>query len=113
LIHFFDSLLIPGTPREALRPILPFMAVVLLAAVIAVIVGDSSAETVPVAVLAMGLIVAPGLLVCRLRHSRFSRSFENRAVRARYGELRHELSTARRIHDRLFPAPITSGLIRL
>ncbi len=113
LIHFLASLLIPWTPREALRPILPFMAVVIAGSVVAAAVGDSGVETVPAAALVMALIITPGLLVCRLRHSRFSRRFEDRAVRARYGELRHELATARRIHDRLFPAPIRDGPVRL
>jgi hypothetical protein len=112
-VHFLAALLIPWTAREAIRPILPFAIVYTAIDVISLVTGDSDAFAVGLGILLIFVTVIPGVAISWLRHSRFRDAFLNRAVRGRYEELSAELSTARRIHDRLFPLPIRDGPIRV
>ncbi|MFT3685301.1 MAG: PP2C family protein-serine/threonine phosphatase [Phycisphaerales bacterium] len=113
-IHFTAAVMLPLTPRETIRPLLPFLASYAAVTIAAPFIfkKDSPSDMVLVlpVIAAIGL---PGLFVAWLRNTAFARSFTNRAVRARYAELSSELNTARRIHDRLFPAPIRDGLLRV
>lgn len=113
LIHLIASLLIPWTPREAIRPLIPFGCVFLALALLGLARGDSDLVMTLIAASMVLLVPLPGLAVCALRQSRFMRRFRENAIIARYGELRHELATARRIHDRIFPEPITTGPVLL
>jgi serine phosphatase RsbU (regulator of sigma subunit) len=112
-IHFLASLLMPWTVREAAAPAVPFLGIFLVAIVAGVLTGDSDFAAAGLALLAILLVLAPGLSISWFRHSRFAAHFQNRAVRLRYDELATELSLARRIHERLFPAPINDGPVRL
>ncbi len=107
--HFFACLFLPWTPRESLRPIIPL----LILHALLVIVYASSWVAPTVAILLSPFVAVPGALICWWRHSRFHSRFQYGALRRRYGEMKQELTDARRIHEALFPAPITEGPVRM
>ncbi len=113
LIHFIAAMLIPWSPREAIKPILPFVIIYSTASILAFITRDSDIKTVGVMLAVTIGAVLPGVGIPWIRQSLFRERFMNRTVRDRYAELSSELSTARRIHDRLFPLPITDGPVRI
>lgn len=53
--------------------------------------------------------VAPGFAVCAIKHSSRMRAFKMRFLSDRYGEVRREMTDARRIHEDLFPEPRDVG----
>lgn len=55
------------------------------------------------------LFVGPGFAVCAIKHSARMRSFKMSFLSARYGEVRREMTDARRIHEDLFPEPRDVG----
>jgi hypothetical protein len=112
-VHFIAALIVPWTPREALRPIVPFITIYTVLSLVSLFMGDSDLVTVLLLFAITAGTVLPGIGISWWRHSRFREGFMNRAVRARYDELSAELSTARRIHDRLFPLPIRDGPLRV
>lgn len=107
--HFFAALFIPWSAREAFRPLL----VLIIALVIALLVFSEGPLWTSLAMAPVGALAGvPGLLIAWWRHSRLRDRFHYRALRGRYGEMKRELTDARRIHEALFPAPITEGPIR-
>src|SRR5262249_42834489 len=56
---------------------------------------------------------APGVLISWWRYARFGRRFGQSMLAERYGELERDLVDARRIHEALFPPPVTRGPVRL
>lgn len=64
------------------------------------------------AVLASALFVLPGFFICWYRASSRLRDSQFYFLQRRYGEVRRELTDARRIHEAMFPAPMTTGAIR-
>ncbi|MEM8757257.1 MAG: PP2C family protein-serine/threonine phosphatase [Planctomycetota bacterium] len=56
--------------------------------------------------------VVPGLMTCWWRQSSRLRDSQFTFIQRRYGEVRRELTDARRIHESMFPAPLTSGEVR-
>jgi hypothetical protein len=114
LIHFSAAALLPLTPREAIRPLVPFLTFYTVASLLAPIFFKGDSVGMLLYVLPMiASVGVPGVVTAWLRTSRFSETFTNRAVRERYSELSHELSTARRIHDSLFPLPVRDGPVRV
>ena len=55
----------------------------------------------------------PGLAWSWWRYRSFAERFGARAVQKRYAEVTRELTDARRIHEALFPPPITRGPVRV
>ncbi|MEQ9095678.1 MAG: SpoIIE family protein phosphatase [Phycisphaerales bacterium] len=53
--------------------------------------------------------VAPGFAVCAVKHSSRMRAYKMRFLSTRYGEVRREMTDARRIHEDLFPEPRDVG----
>jgi hypothetical protein len=103
--HVFACLFLPLTPRESFRPLIPLLA---LNAGFSLFSGDDWLAKILVIVFSP-LIGAPGALICWWRYSRFRDRFALNQLRGRYAELRHELHSARQIHESLFPQPITEG----
>ncbi len=108
--HFFAALFIPWSPREAMRPLLPL--IVLFVLVTALLTPGPGAVRAGL-IVASPLVGAPGVAIAWWRHSRFRQKFHYRALRGVYGDMKRELMDARRIHEALFPAPITEGPVRL
>ncbi len=63
-------------------------------------------------VLAQTLFVLPGFFICWYRASSRLRDSQFYFLQRRYGEVRRELTDARRIHEAMFPAPVSTGEIR-
>lgn len=63
-------------------------------------------------VLASALFVLPGVFISWYRASSRLRESQFYFLQRRYGEVRRELTDARRIHEAMFPAPSTTGEVR-
>lgn len=107
--HFFACMFLPWTARESIRPIVPLLVLHALL----VIVYASGWVGPLVAILASPFVAVPGAAICWWRQSRFHSRFQYGALKRRYGEMRQELTDARRIHEALFPKPIEEGPVRL
>lgn len=66
-----------------------------------------------VASIATAILGIPGTLIAWARHSRRLRGHQFRFLQHRYGEVRRELTDARRIHEAMFPVPVANGPVRL
>ncbi|MBS0186901.1 MAG: SpoIIE family protein phosphatase [Planctomycetes bacterium] len=58
-------------------------------------------------------IFGPSVVIAWLKHSQYASQFKMAVLQQRYGEVRRELTDARRIHEALFPARIDAGPLRL
>jgi hypothetical protein len=110
MTHFSASIFVPWSPREALRPLLWLLPIAAVAATL-----ESAAPlwlrlTVVAILPAAGV---PGFLLSWWRYAHFRKKFGQSMVAARYGEMKRELGDARRIHEALFPPPITRGAVRM
>ena len=110
--HFIASLFIPWTFREALRPLAPLLGVAVAYVVFAGVRQDAPWWLIVLLVFLLPLTGAPGLLVSWWRVSRSRQRFTYRKLRGHYGQMKRELSEARRIHEELFPPPIEEGPVR-
>ncbi|MEM1329392.1 MAG: PP2C family protein-serine/threonine phosphatase [Planctomycetota bacterium] len=115
--HVLACLFLPWTPRQALRPAVLILS--LSAASHLLIEGDTlirnpedvlGDDLVPI--LLSVFVPLPGVFVCWLRDSRRMERYKLRFLQQRYGEVRRELTDARRIHESLFPSPIDQGSVR-
>lgn len=119
LTHVVAALLIPWTARQAVAPV-----AVVLAVNAALLLGgfffwgprtdsfDSRLAQLLISTLFSPFAALPGVLISFTRHSRRVQNFRVRVLQRRYGEIRQELVDARRIHEALFPAPVSSGPLR-
>ncbi len=109
ITHLFACLFLPLTPWESVRPLIPLLIING-----AITLYYSGLSLIPVlAVIATPLVGLPGAGICWWRHGRFKDRFTTKLVKTRYNELKQELTSARQIHESLFPRPIFDGLIRL
>lgn len=102
---FFACLFLPWSPKEVYHTIgvvLALHAVVLMAV-------NLPPNANWLWLIFFPLFVAPGFAVCAIKHSARMRSFKMRFLSARYGEVRREMTDARRIHEDLFPEPRDVG----
>ncbi|CAN5520505.1 hypothetical protein BH09PLA1_BH09PLA1_35520 [soil metagenome] len=107
-VHLVASLILPWSLFESARPIA-------LIALIALLMTPFAPDSWPArlgGVLALVIVGAPGMLICWLRFSRFREVVELKFLNTQYAEVQRELQYARRIHEKLFPAPINSGPLR-
>lgn len=107
--HVFACLFLPWTPRESLKPIIPLLG---LNALISLWFIDVIPLAVILSILLSPLVAVPGMLICLWRNSRFRERFTVSMLKGRYGEMKQELSSARQIHESLFPGPMTEGPVR-
>ena len=109
-IHFVASWLVTLSPREGLELILP---------IIAVFVGVTLFITKTEPMLKLTLIGLaplaglPGFLWSWWLHRSFNERFMAREASRRYADVRQELTDARRMHEALFPPPVTAGPVRV
>ncbi len=107
--HFIMCLFLPLSPRESFRPIAPLIAMNLG---VAAVYFPGVAWFVGLSMLSV-LTGVPGAAVCYWRQSRFQDKFHFKALRRRYGEMRQELTDARKIHEALFAQPVLEGPVRM
>ncbi len=116
--HFIACVFLPWTGRESLKPIIPLLLVnAVMTAVFAIYNASVArqAALMPIMWLALGflglslLTPMPGLAVCAWRHRRFHKRATFDVLRDRYSALKHELTSARQIHESLFPTAIQTG----
>ncbi|MBM4112470.1 MAG: serine/threonine-protein phosphatase [Phycisphaerae bacterium] len=116
--HFLASLVLPWTPRESVRPMVPLIGAYLVADFMLSPSGISAIRADGTAVerfswlaflirsAMLPLVLAPGLVACWWRLRRHRRRFGRRMASQGFMELRRELSQARKIHESLFPRPV-------
>jgi uncharacterized membrane protein (DUF485 family) len=107
--HVLASLFLPWTPRQAIRPMVPLIA---LNAAALLLFGQASVPERLLIIALSPLAGVPGTIICWIRHSRRLERFKLGFLQKRYGEVRRELVDARRIHESLFPAPLNEGPVR-
>lgn len=105
--HLFACMFLPLTAKESLKPLVPLLTI----NAVLMLIGDSSTLGI-IWVVLTPLIGGPGAIICSTRHGRFRRSFTFKALRGRYTDMKRELVDARRLHEALFPPPITQGPFR-
>jgi serine phosphatase RsbU (regulator of sigma subunit) len=110
ILHFVGALIIPLTWREALAPI---MLLWVTFAVIAMILYPGHWAVRVLLILLFPLVGVPGVFWSFRSYTRLGERFHTRVLGERYGELKSELASARRIHESLFPAPVSRGAIDL
>lgn len=109
-LHVSASLAVPWTTLEACVP-----AVGLAAASLVISTGASEdAKALRLSnVLLLLAAGAPGVAICAFRSRGLRELLGLRMIGERYAEVERELGTARRIHERLFPAEVTQGPLRM
>lgn len=105
LAFFMAAVFLPWSPRDVLRTVGLVLA---LHAIVFIAVNLKPSLTWFWLVL-FPLFVGPGFAVCAVKHSARMRSFKMSFLSARYGEVRREMTDARRIHEDLFPEPRDVG----
>lgn len=109
-LHFLSSLLVALSPREGLVPILPVLAVF---AGWVLLISAGPVEQKALLLVLTPAAALPGFAWSWWRYRSFNERFKARAIQRRYAEVTRELSDARRVHEALFPPPLTRGPIRL
>lgn len=109
-LHLLAALHFPWTTLQAIIPILLFVGVRFVLNLF-----DETAGAGGDVISAMFtlLIGAPGIILCSVQHERRERNFGYKQLHTRYGKLRSELASARRIHEALFPLPCSEGPVHL
>lgn len=109
VLHFLTSLLIPWTPREAIRPLIP----ILILNAFGIAIFDSAPLLIKAGIIILMCVIAvPGTLVAWLRHTRFRNRFHLHALSGRFDEISQDLTAARRIHESILPPPVLNGPVR-
>ncbi|MCK4871843.1 MAG: SpoIIE family protein phosphatase [Phycisphaerales bacterium] len=109
LSHTIACLFIPWTVRQCLQAFAPQLWIWAMG--LALFTGGVSAVFPDV--FFAPLVAVPGVLICAWRMQSLERSFDHRMVRRAFSTIKRELVDARRLHESLFPPPITQGAIRL
>ncbi|MBX3359483.1 MAG: serine/threonine-protein phosphatase [Phycisphaeraceae bacterium] len=109
LLHSAAAIIVPWTVLEACLPPIAWAALAPLVSSGSRDLGGSVALGLSLPLLA-GI---PGVAVTVLRAGRLRETLGLRMAGARYAEVERELAMARRLHERLFPAPVRTGPIRL
>jgi serine phosphatase RsbU (regulator of sigma subunit) len=104
--HAWACVLLPWTPRQAARPLIAVLT--LNAATILLLSESEWGWRIGIALLSV-LALAPGYVISKLKHHRRLDQFKLNFLQSRYGQLRRELTDARKIHESLFPKPQQRG----
>jgi serine phosphatase RsbU (regulator of sigma subunit) len=110
LLHALASIFVALSAREGLMPLLPIFGAY-AAWVLLVSVGSIQQRLTLIAIFPLAGL--PGFVWSLWRYRSFNERFHARAVGRRYAEVTRELAEARRVHEALFPPPISRGPIRL
>jgi serine phosphatase RsbU (regulator of sigma subunit) len=108
--HFLACCFLPWTIRQALQPLLLVFGVW---ALLKLAVGEGGFGMRFTQIAWAPLLFLPALGVVWMMHARRAQTFERQFLYRRYRDVRRELYDARRIHEALFPQPITTGPVRV
>ncbi|MDX2119413.1 MAG: PP2C family protein-serine/threonine phosphatase [Planctomycetota bacterium] len=109
ITHILACAFLPWTTRQSIGPMVPL---VLIDLVLYIIVRKPDGLSLAWMTFTDPLVAAPGTLIAYVKHSTRLRQYQMDFLRRRYGEIRRELVDARRIHEALFPQPISTGPVR-
>ncbi len=110
LVHFVASMFMALSAREGLFLLLGMMAVFSVGALTHEGL-NPAARAIAIALFPFAGL--PGFIWAWVRYQGFTDRLVSREISARYGELSDELADARRVHEALFPPPISRGSMRL
>lgn len=102
---FMAAIFLPWSPKDVLRTV----GLVLALHAIVFIAVNIKPSVIWLWLAVFPAFVAPGFLVCLVKHSARMRSFKMAFLSTRYGEVSREMTDARRIHEDLFPVPRDIG----
>jgi serine phosphatase RsbU (regulator of sigma subunit) len=106
--HMWACVLLPWTPRQAVRP----LAGALLANAATILALASWTWGMRIGMVALTVLaLAPGYLLSKFKYHRRLDQFKLSFLQSRYGQLRRELTDARKIHESLFPKPHAGGVL--
>lgn len=110
IIQLPAALLVALTPRENFRIIVPLT----VAFAIEAFVHPHLPMYAAFWFVAIGLALAmPGLIWSWWRYRRFQETFHGTVLSKRYEEISSELDHARKVHEALFPPPVTRGGLKM
>lgn len=109
LLLFFACVLLPWSARQATVVAASLVGAHVLALLLQ---GRSLSQTIGWPMLSSGLFTL-SVLIAWFKHSRYTQQFKFAVIQQRYGEVRRELTDARKIHEALFPGKIESGELRM
>lgn len=109
-IHFISTWLVNLSPKEGLELIVPILAVF---AGVTLFVTDTTLMMKLTLIGLSPLAGLPGFLWSWWLHRSFNERFMAREASRRYDDVKRELTDARSMHEALFPAPITTGPVRV
>ncbi|MBC7834548.1 MAG: serine/threonine-protein phosphatase [Phycisphaerales bacterium] len=110
LLHLLASLLIALSPREGLLILLPLLG---FFAIATLFLNEAALTTRLLLILIAPLAGLPGFAWSWWRHKSFNERFQGRMISQRFSEISQDLLDARRMHESLFPPPITRGPVRV
>ncbi len=110
ILHLLASIFVSLSPREALLPMIP-LTMVYVVLMFAVVEGPLHMKLIMLA--AWIFAGGPGVLWSTRYYRRFVDAFRWRSLRAQLGDMRHDLAYARRVHEALFPLPLSDGPLRM
>ncbi|MFO0963502.1 MAG: PP2C family protein-serine/threonine phosphatase [Phycisphaerales bacterium] len=109
-IHTAAAIVVPWTTLEAC---IPPVALAVITTVFSAGAADDSPEFRVLGVSLLLLAGVPGVVISAFRSKAMRELFGLRIIGDRYAEVERELGTARRIHERLFPAQLEEGPLRM
>ncbi|MFN7020354.1 MAG: PP2C family protein-serine/threonine phosphatase [Phycisphaerales bacterium] len=108
MYHLFACLMLPWTPIQAIRP----MILLVIVQAVTLLVSEKYTPWGDAAFLFLTAIMSlPGLLISWIKTGRRAHQFKLRFLQDRYGQIRRELIDARKLHESLFPKPVSEGAI--
>lgn len=109
LVHFVGSIFVALPPWHALWPLLPLW---LLYAGCSLLLEGPLGVRLSLAA-AFPIVGIPGVCWSVWRHDQWVNRFTLELLGGRYGEVRRDLTDARRMHESIFPPQVEDGALRL
>jgi len=110
MLHLIASLLVDLSPRDGVRIYVPMLLIYALGLALDRYLSTAAALRLAIIAPIVGL---PGLLWSLWRHRAFADQFLARAMVDRYDRVTREVAEARRVHEAMFPPPVTRGKVHV
>lgn len=110
VLHFIATWLVNLSPREGLQVLFPIIAVFTISTLY---LSDASLLAKLSLIGLAPLAGLPGFLWSWWLHRSFNERFMAREASRRYADVTRDLAEARRVHEALFPPPLTTGPVRV